>query len=144
MAAFSDLSDEDNFPPWDHLPDPSYPSPFYHAQGPTGRGGTGHPFPPKRHWCSLSHIVQSDGFLRYRCIVKDDFGMKTAVAFYPDDYSGFDFSTLRPGHTLAIMYAHQHYFMDGTSGVRVENMDYVKASMTELHFLPWVLNGSWS
>jgi hypothetical protein len=62
--------------------------------------------------------------------VKDDFNMESFVAFYPDDYDGFDFNTLKPGHTLAIMYAHQHFFMDGTFGVRVENMDYVKVGST--------------
>lgn len=54
--------------------------------------------------------------------------MKIAVTLYPDDYDSFDFSTLRPGHTLAMMYAHQHSFLDGSYGIRMENMDHVKVS----------------
>lgn len=135
MAAIGNFDDDTDFPAWDHLPDQSRPSPVQHAEGQTDRPGTGHRFVPKRHWCNLSPIVQCDGFGRYRCIVKDDFDMESIVAFYPDDYEGFDFGTLKPGPTLAIMYAHQHFFADGTSGVRVENMDYVKVGSTSLREL---------
>jgi len=134
MASFTDLNDEDFFPPWEHLPGHVYldgPSPFYHSEdnGGDSRSGTGHRYTPKRHWCFLGEIKSYERFMRCRTVVKDDFDRKYIIAFYLDDSNAFDSSKLREGHTMAVMYAHQHAFADGTCGVRVENPDYVRVSV---------------
>ena len=62
--------------------------------------------------------------------MKDLDGKECVVAFYPDSYedSSFGFKKLKRGHTLAIISAYQHEFLDGTHGVRVEEMDDVSVS----------------
>lgn len=101
MAPYAELDDDDFFPSWSDLP-----------------------FSTDTHSCFLAEIQQCDGFLRYRTIVEDRDGKEAVVAFYPDSYDdGFDFKQLKKGRTLAIMNALQHGFLDGTHGVRVENMD---------------------
>lgn len=101
MAPYANLDDDEFFPSWRDLP-----------------------FPTETQSCFLAEIQQCDGFLRYRTIVKDRDGAEAVVAFYPDSYDdGFDFKKLKRGHTLAIVNALQHHFMDGTHGVRVEDMD---------------------
>ena len=119
MTAFTNLNDEDAFPPWMHLPDHGNRSPYYYS--PSGT--------PKRHWCLLGEIQSFDPFIRYRTIIKDADDSRMVVAFYLDNYDAFDFSSkLKEGHTLAIMYAQQHTFLDGTFGVRVEEVDHFRVS----------------
>ena len=79
-----------------------------------------------RHWCFLAQIVHCDGPGHFRTKVLDDSNNEVWVAFYLDNYYDFDFQTLKPGHTIAVMYASQCGFMDGTSGVRVEHAERVK------------------
>lgn len=101
MAPYVDLWDDKFFPSWSNL------------------GLT-----TDTHYCFLAEIQECDGFLRYRTIVRDRGGDEVVVAFYPDSYDdGFDFKKLKRGHTLAIMNALPHQFLDGTEGVRVEDMD---------------------
>lgn len=101
MATYADLGNDELFPSWNDLP-----------------------FATDKHYCFLAEIQQCDGFLRYRTIVEDHEGEKVVVAFYPDSYDdGFDFKQLKRGRTLAIMNAYQHEFLDGSHGVRAENMD---------------------
>jgi hypothetical protein len=104
-----DLNTEEIFRRWSQLRDK--PSSTYHV--------------------FLGEILQSDGWGRFRTIVKDLEGEKCVVAFYPDSYKncGFNFRTLKKGHTLAIMHASQHHFLDGTHGVRVAHMDNVVVSL---------------
>ncbi|KAG6356016.1 hypothetical protein INS49_015401 [Diaporthe citri] len=101
MAPYVDLRDDKLFPSWRNLP-----------------------IATDTHSCFLAEIQECDGFLRYRTIVRDHEGAESVVAFYPDSYDdGFDFKQLRSGRTLAIMNALPHHFLDGTHGVRVEDMD---------------------
>lgn len=101
MAPYANLDDDELFPSWRDIP-----------------------FSTETHSCFLAEIQQCDGFLRYRTIVKDRDGAESVVAFYPDSYDdGFDFKKLKRGHTLAIVNALQHNFLDGTHGIRVEDMD---------------------
>lgn len=87
----------------------------------------------RNYWCFLTEIQHCDGFCRwrYRTLVKDSNNKSLFVAFYLDNYAGFDWDQLDTGHTLAIMNAEQHGFADGTQGVRVESMDGVHVSMAE-------------
>lgn len=99
MAAYASLENTKLFPPWRNLP-----------------------FVNDKHSIFLANIQEFDGFLRYRTVVKDRDGELCIVAFYPDSYEGFDFHQLKRDHTLAIVNAVQHHFVDGTHGVRVESM----------------------
>lgn len=118
MPAYADLYDDRSFPTWDHIP-----SNFFLGRNTQHR-------PQDKHWCFLAEIQQCDGFLRYRTVVKDDNDEEMVVAFYPDSYEGFDWNKLKRGHTLAIMYAYQHSFVDGSYGVRIENMDHVHVRLS--------------
>lgn len=101
MAPYANLDNDELFPSWRRLP-----------------------FVTEKHFCFLAEIQQCDGFGRYRTIVKDREGEVSVVAFYPDSYDdGFDFEQLKRGRTLAIMNPDQHQFLDGSHGVRVEDMD---------------------
>lgn len=115
MADVFFLNDHDYFLTWDQLPDET----DYRGQA--------------LEYCFLAEIQQCDGFGRYRCIVKDREGSECVVAFYPDSYenSGFDFQKLKRGHTLAIIGALQHEFLDETMGVRVEDMKLVSVSTVD-------------
>jgi MYND finger len=54
-------------------------------------------------------------------------GRPFKIAFYHDrePTNGFSFDQLRPGNTLAILYAERKTYMDGTDGVRQEDLDAV-------------------
>lgn len=134
MPLHANLFRDKSFPAWDLLPrDMSFESYMYGLGMPLSMM-LGHNqsqyLEYDTHWCFLAEIQECNGsrFLRYRTLVKDDNNKESFVAFYPDSYEGFDWKKLKRGHTLAIMYANQHYFQDRTSGVRVEDMDYVHVS----------------
>lgn len=76
----------------------------------------------------LAEIQQCDKIKGYPTIVKDREGAEVIVDFYPESYNGFDFNKLKRGHTLMIMNATQHNFLDGKHGVRVNDMDDVHVS----------------
>ncbi|KAK2071414.1 hypothetical protein P8C59_005842 [Phyllachora maydis] len=89
-------------------------------------------------WCFLAEIVEFERFIRYRLIVRDLHGDEKVVAFYLDHDEEFDFRTIRVGHTIVIMYAQQHAFLDGSLGVRVEEPEFVKVfpiSLLDLQYL---------
>lgn len=130
MALYHALEEEDGCPTWGHLPNEQMsdrPDSKYHATS-SDRPGTGHRHVPRRHWCLLVEVKQCDGFGRYRSIVKDENDEDMVVAFYLDNYDDPILDTIRKGRTVAIMYAHQHHFIDGTYGVRVENLDHIKVT----------------
>jgi hypothetical protein len=76
---------------------------------------------PQKHWCFLAEIIDIEQFIRVRLIVRDKAGATVPVAFYTDG-RGTEFmpSQLQPGYTVAILYAHQHNFLDLTTGIRQE------------------------
>ncbi|RYP41927.1 hypothetical protein DL767_000664 [Monosporascus sp. MG133] len=82
---------------------------------------------PRKHWCFLAEIIDVGLFLRVRLIVRDKAGTTVPVAFHTEDRgTGFAPSQLRPGHTVAILYAEQHDFLDLTTGIRQEEYDGIK------------------
>ncbi|KUI70974.1 putative transporter MCH4 [Cytospora mali] len=121
MPLNANFSNNLNFPTWDLLPWDFF-SRFDLPRG--------------RHWCFLAEIQYCNGlrFLRYRTVVKDNNDSVMFVSFYLDSYEGFDWKSLKEGHTLAIMYAKEHSFLDMTHGVRVENMN-------DVHVFPVSLQG---
>ncbi|KAK3689464.1 hypothetical protein B0T22DRAFT_172636 [Podospora appendiculata] len=115
---FNDFNNAAAFPAWDLLPYDNMIDKRYDDQNGL----------PKRHWCFLAEIHSYSllSFLRFRTVVNDDNGQDSIVAFYLDNYDEFDASKLQSGHTLAIVYAQQRFFLDGTYGVRVENPKHVR------------------
>ena len=82
-------------------------------------------------WCFLGEITYDEysqiPFWRNRVHVRDRRGKDDIpVLFYPDSGFFFDFKTLKKGHTICVMLAEQHYFLDTTIGLRIENLDLVK------------------
>lgn len=74
--------------------------------------------------------------MRYRTVVKDENHKTMIVAFYLDNYGAFDFAKLHKGHTMAIIYAHQRSFLDGSYGVRVERPEHVRVSFCVIVLVP--------
>lgn len=82
-------------------------------------------------WCFLGEITNDDtsqmDFLRNRVVVQDRSGKDNiTVAFYPENGS-FDCKLLKKGHTICVMFALQHYFIDGSIGLRIESLDTITA-----------------
>ncbi len=98
------------------------------------RTGDGFSYMPRKHWCFLAEIIEVEQFVRLRLIVRDKSGATAAVAFYTDG-RGSEFA-VQPGHTVAILYAHQHGFLDMTTGLRVEECSTVKARLPPTSPIP--------
>ncbi|KAJ7791472.1 hypothetical protein B0H14DRAFT_3500386 [Mycena olivaceomarginata] len=58
--------------------------------------------------------------------VQDKDGKRMLVAFYFDNMAQFDCENVKVGSTIAVLYAEQHYFVDGNIGLRVEHPQFVK------------------
>ncbi len=81
-------------------------------------------------WYFLAEITNDDvsqiTFLRNRVLVRDRSGRDhIPVAFYPESGS-FDFKTLKKGHTVCVIQAQQHHFLDLSLGLRIENLDTIR------------------
>jgi hypothetical protein len=58
---------------------------------------------------------------------KDIDGADAVIAWYtPDDGREMDIKAIRPGYTVAILEAEPHIFLDGSTGVRIEDPRIVK------------------
>lgn len=85
------------------------------------RTSNGFCYSPRRHWCLLAEIMSVETFMRLRLIVRDRDGTQFQIAVHTDDRgSEYPTNMLVPGHTVAILYAHQHGFLDFTTGIRQE------------------------
>jgi hypothetical protein len=86
-------------------------------------------FSPRRHWCLVGQIVSVETFLRLRLLVRDRDGVQFQIAIHTDDRgSNFLSSLLVPGYTVTILYAHQHRFLDSTTGIRQEEKQTLRVS----------------
>ncbi|PPR02681.1 hypothetical protein CVT24_002103 [Panaeolus cyanescens] len=122
------LIDEDFFPSFEDLPedaDDDLDLRYYDDSTHIGY--------PIKHWCLLVEIVRHIPYLRPMYIVKDRDDHEFLAAFYLDRDVQFPpnhpswHKWLAPGNVMAIMYAHKRAFMDGQVGVRIEDVDSVKA-----------------
>ncbi|MCJ1245426.1 hypothetical protein MMC30_002630 [Trapelia coarctata] len=117
MPAIADLRNETLFPNFGSCPSEyDVDLGYYHTLD-------GLYWIPTRHWCLLAEIVEAFIFIRLRLVAKDKDGHKFVIAFYlePDD-TGLRPSDFREGHTVAILYPHQHGFLDLTEGIRQEDI----------------------
>ncbi len=81
-------------------------------------------------WCFLAEITNDDNsqipFLRNRVIVRDRSGRDNIPIFFYPEGGSFDFKTLKNGHTVCVIQAQRHHFLDLSIGLRVEDLDTVK------------------
>ncbi len=75
---------------------------------------------PTRHWCFLGEIVDVVTFGRLVIHVRDVTGRELQVAMYDDNRGQKFMSTSIRGHTVAILYAKRHDFLDGGSCFKVD------------------------
>lgn len=86
---------------------------------------------PRKHWVFLGEIVHIEAVWRVRLIVKDKAGHQLPVAFYTETRGReIAASMLRFGRTVAILYAAKHVFMDGTAGIRHEDLTRLQVNPT--------------
>lgn len=121
MSDLTGIHDERYFPSFASCPNDSDLDPVFYATPDNFRYG------PKHHWCLLAEIVDVEVFIRLRLNVRDKTGKVFRVMFYledPDQDSRMpnNAEQYRPGHTITIMYAHQHLFLDCSIGIRQENV----------------------
>ena len=83
-------------------------------------------------WCFLGEITWdrltsiSGVNLTKKVVVRDRDGQADIpIAFYPEEGS-FDYATVKNGHTFCAMFALQHYFLDMSIGLRIEDLNLVK------------------
>lgn len=121
FPCFDQLSHEDDLKESYWKEDPNQPDVYKHACT----------------WLFLGEIINDEcalnSFLRNRVFVRDRAGKDNiAIAFYPE-LGYFDFRQLKKGHTICVLFAEKHYFLDRTIGLRIERLDNV-------HVFPLGLN----
>ncbi len=74
---------------------------------------------PSRNWCLLAEITGVNAFLRLRIELKDRAGDEFFLAFYLDnDAEQPNPADYTKGHTMVLIGAAKHAFMDGSVGIR--------------------------
>lgn len=83
---------------------------------------------PSGHWCFLAEVVEDLTLYLPRIVlgVRDKNSKYLRVAFYFDNKVEFDYSRVHVGNVIAVLYARQHYFRDGSHGLRIEEPSHVK------------------
>lgn len=82
----------------------------------------------KIHWCFIGEIILNASVVRPVFHVRDRNGKTTIVALYLDKkdemrYRPMDFVV---GNTICVMYAFQKQFLDGSQGIRVDDIDCIQ------------------
>ena len=123
MDSYFFKNEQTHFPTFTSLPDDSDVDLRYFDEECPGVYG------PVKHWCLLAEIVELVPYLRPMFTVKDKAGKQFLVSMYLDnDVALPDFwhKHCIPGNVVAIMYANSHNFMDGQTGIRVEEVGTIK------------------
>jgi len=117
MSAIADLRNDTAFPSFDSCPSEyDINLEYYHSID-------GLFLVPTRHWCLLAEILGASLIIRLRLVIKDKVGKRFPIAFHlePDD-TGLNPLDFRKGYTVAILYPHQHRFLDFTEGIRQDDI----------------------
>jgi hypothetical protein len=126
----SNLRNPITFPSFANLPADNDIDPLYYAPNPqTGI------YTPTRHWAFLAEIVDFTTFIRLQVNVKDNSGLVLPVWIHTDDRGKGLAQQCQQGSTLVVTYAEQHYFMDGSVGIKLEedfSFHVLPHSMTDL------------
>jgi hypothetical protein len=124
-SEFANLRDNTYFPAFEDLPgENNLDLDYYESQD-------GFQYTPQKHWCFFAEVVEIYRFLRLRLQVRDKVGREVPVSFYTND-RGMEpsISHVRPGNTVAILYPHQHPFLDLSVGIRQEDITTIKVVST--------------
>ncbi|CAF1552584.1 unnamed protein product [Didymodactylos carnosus] len=81
-----------------------------------------------RHWCLMGEIEEVNYFIRPHLAIRTKFDEKVIIHFYLEEDNTpptLSFDDALIGHTILIMYAEKHDFLDMTTGVRQEVGDLV-------------------
>ena len=121
-----------NFPPFAYLPEENDIDTTYYA---TDEGGF--MYTPIRHWALAGEIVDLNFFIRPRVTIETKFGEKVLVNFHLDASRAkfFNWTDLKMGRSMVILYAVNRTFMDSNNGIRQENPDTVMVFPTSLQKL---------
>lgn len=115
----SDLRNRSTFPSFAEIPhEDDYDTEYYRECGSI--------LYPRKHWCFLGEIVDAAYIIRMVIDARDMSGNIVRI-YCHDDTRGSRFEPIcKKGHTIAILYAEAHNFMDGTQGFRLEEETAVK------------------
>lgn len=113
------LRNDINFPTFDDLPNEHEVDLNYYDETSVG-------FEASQHWCFLGEIVDFIGFGRIVLHVKDKVGRVIVIALYTDDNGRGIVPQIKKGYTVAVLYGEQHYFLDMSVGIRVEEASNIK------------------
>jgi hypothetical protein len=118
---FTNLRKDTNFPAFGDLPgENDIDMEYYYSSD-------GFHYIPQKHWCFLAEVIEISQFFRLTLRVRDKAGQEIPVSFYTENRGQeLVVSGLRTGQTIAILYAHQHGFLDMTVGIRQEDMSTIK------------------
>lgn len=83
-------------------------------------------FKPSRHWCLFAEIIDACRLIRLRLTVRDKSGNIFPVAFHPEGAEMPALEKYKIGFTIAILYPHQHHFLDMSTGIRQEYMENIQ------------------
>ena len=140
---YTDLRDTRAFPSFGSCPDENDVPDVYYRES---RDGV---YSPSRHWCFLGEIIDNSALFRLRLSVLDKEGGTVPVAFHLDrdrpafrviepsrieekpDHRNLPHDLIDNGNTIAVLYAQQHFFADGTTGFRIEDADFVQVRTTK-------------
>lgn len=124
------LKNHRSFPPFADIPDDNELDEEYF-------GFDGIAYSQTRHWCIFGEIVDVITFVRPRVILKTRFGEEVGVHFHLhcDSPDFFDWSDLKIGSTMGILYPYSHQFMDMSVGIRQEDSDTVMVFPSSLDSL---------
>jgi hypothetical protein len=129
------LRDDKAFPSFMNCPHENFINELYYRPDQDGV------FSAARHWCFLGEITDKMVFNRLCLTVKDKDNLQVPANFHLDSpgmrtfapgMSNFPVHRNVPqalvdnGNTIAILYAQQHPFMDGSFGFRIEDADVVQ------------------
>jgi hypothetical protein len=126
MMHTTNFRNPESFPPYSGCPSESYDLDidlrFYRLSREHGEKE------PRRHWCFLGEVVEDLTLYLPRIFlgVRDKNSKYLRVGFHFDNGTTPDYSRVRVGNVIAILYAERHFFSDGSHGFRLEDPTYVK------------------
>ena len=115
-----------HFPPFRNLPHEYHFEEGYWKENDDGL------VQPACSWFFIGEIVRDEAsqvsFLRHTIEVQDRAGRDhIMIAFYPES-GHFDYRALKKGSTILVADAQRHDFMDGSSGLRIEDLNTVSVA----------------
>lgn len=102
------LNDTRRFPCFEMLPEKNAPLNFW----------------PPRHWCLMAEIEHVRVSIRYRLFLRDFKGEEFMLHVHiTDPVSTMRREDIKEGHTVAVICAEKHFFLDMTVGIRQDLAD---------------------